>query len=111
MLVKIEKMQSLIFFSVDIITINCKSFPKGYKLQKIEKFQYKELKRLHKVFVHPNTEKVKKLLKNAGNEDTNVNKKLDKIEKNCKIGRKLLIMGRSFPIKRLQLWSKGWISS
>ena len=54
----------------------------------MKKKQYPELKKLHRVFGHPTPEKLSALLKTAGEFDKQVEKKLERIFKNCSICQK-----------------------
>ena len=61
---------------------------KVLKVKKMKKKQYPELKKLHRVFGHPATERLSKLLKSAGELDKIIEKKLEKIFKNCSVCQK-----------------------
>ena len=59
-----------------------------FKIRKMKKKQYSELKKLHRVYGHPSADRLCDLLKGAGEFDHSVEKKLEKIFSNCRICRK-----------------------
>ena len=59
-----------------------------FKVRTTQKYQFKELKKIHRVFGHPRPEKLEKIFKEAGLDDKNIMKKIGRIFSSCKICRK-----------------------
>ena len=57
-------------------------------VRKKRKYGMKELKKIHRVFGHPTTEKIAKLMKDAGEEDPVVVKILRRIHDHCSVCKK-----------------------
>ena len=59
-----------------------------FKVKKVKKFQFKELKKIHRIFGHPRPEKLEKIFKDSGIEDKSIMKKIGRIFECCKICKK-----------------------
>ena len=61
---------------------------KVFKVKKAKKYQFKELKKIHRIFGHPRPEKLEKIFKDSGVEDKSIMKKIGRVFESCKICRK-----------------------
>ena len=56
-----------------------------FQVRKVEPYQYKELKKIHRVFGHPRPDKLEKIFKDAKIEDQKIQDDLKKIFDKCEI--------------------------
>ena len=59
-----------------------------FKVKKVKKYQFKELKKIHRIFGHPRPEKLEKIFKDSGLEDKGIMRKIGRVFECCKICRK-----------------------
>ena len=59
-----------------------------YAVSKEDKFQFKSLRKIHRIFGHPRPEKLRKIFEGAGEDDKSITKKLERIFESCRVCRK-----------------------